>query len=119
MDCSLSHSIDLFSIKSLDQGQEDLSKEVEQMRSKFRRCEREWLAEKETLHRKLQLCQQFSGGSQSRGEVGREAFFTEQRSAQRTAGETRMQKRMQQLNVRDEGTFIYAASVLHLLHLTV
>ena len=90
------------SIKDLDKNQDDLSKEMEQIRSKFRRCEREWLAEKETLYRKLQLCQQL-GGAATAGRMAdvNAGFFTDQRSAVRLAGESRLQKKLQKVNVSD------------------
>ena len=88
------------SIKTLDHGQEDLAKELEQVRGKFRRCEREWLSEKETLHRKLQLCRQFGTSSSSSADVLGAGFFTDQRSALRLGGDARLHKRLQQVNVR-------------------
>ena len=80
-----------------------MQKELEDIRVKFRRCERQWLAEKETLYRKLQLCQQMGGGGSGPSGAAQDVnagFFTDQRAAVRLMGDARLQKKLQRANVR-------------------
>ncbi len=90
-------SFQLSSIRSVDEEQESLAHELVDSRSRFRRSEREWAAERETLLRKLQFCQEFGALPT---QVADDAFFTSQRSAMRLAGEGRLKKQIQRLHVR-------------------
>ena len=79
----------------MESNQEDISQDLIKSRSDFRRAERSWMAEKETLLRKLQLVQNF--GLSPTAEAG--GFFTDRRAAGRIAGDRSVQKQIQRLNV--------------------
>lgn len=84
-----------FRVKHMEGCLESLTKDLLRSRSVFRRSERGWAAEKETLVRKLQFAQHY-GVLPGGGEGG---FFTDQRSILRTSGDLRLQKQVQKLNV--------------------
>ena len=86
-------------MKRIETDHEALAEELVKCKSQHRRRERDWLAEKETLYRKLQLMQQLgSVVSSSAAEEG--GFFTDQRAAGRLAAEGKLKKQVQKLNVR-------------------
>ena len=81
----------------MESNQDELSEDLIKSRSSFRRSERAWMAEKETLLRKLQVLQHFGGGAISGPEAG--GFFTDRRAAGRIAGDQATQRQIQKLNV--------------------
>ena len=86
------------SVSKMESNQEDISQDLIKSRSDFRRAERSWMAEKETLLRKLQLVQNFAlSPTMAAAEAG--GFFTDKRAAGRAAGERSVQKQIQRLNV--------------------
>jgi len=68
-----------------------LAKELESSLVHLRKCERQWMAERESLHRKLQVAQRV--GNIGQPALGDKAF--------RPSGEARMQRQLQKLNVRN------------------
>ena len=80
----------------MENNQDDVSEELKSLRSNFRRKERAWVSEKESLLRKLQFVQHH-GSNLNDADI---AFFTEQRSAIRLGAEQRLRKQIQTLNVR-------------------
>ena len=89
-----------FSVKQIESSQASLAEELVSCKSRHRRQEREWLAEKETLHRKVQFLQQFGGGgAAAKDDATAGGFFTDQRAAGRLAAEGKLKKQVQRLNV--------------------
>ena len=91
----------------MESQQDELNTDLTTAKSQFRRSERNWMSEKETLHRKIQFLQNFGPSSDGLGEAGLTGgFFTDQRSAYRTGrgGDAKLQKQIQKLNVSQKIT---------------
>lgn len=84
----------------MESQQDELHSDLAHSKSQFRRSERNWMAEKEILHRKIQFLQNFGGAG---GEAADGGFFTDQRSAfrsgRRGGDAAQLQKKIQKLNV--------------------
>ena len=87
----------------MESQQDELNSDLTHSKSHYRRSERNWMSEKETLHRKIQFLQNFGPSSDGLGgsELATGGFFTDQRSAYRAArgGDAKLQKQIQKLNV--------------------
>ena len=88
----------LDSVGEMESNQEGISQDLIKSRAAFRRSERSWMAEKETLLRKLQLMQNFfPSPALAAAEAG--GFFTDARGAARIACDRNAQRQIQKLNV--------------------
>ena len=104
---SFNYAIFLCSVGKMESNQDDISQDLIKSRSDFRRSERSWMAEKETLLRKLQLVQNFALSPSAEAD----GFFTDKRAAGRVAGDLGVQKKIQRLNV-SESRYISRRAIL-------
>ena len=85
----------------MDLHQEELSADLAKTRSQFRRGERNWMLERDTLQRKLQYLQTFGGVPSEALAANAGGFFTDQRAAARQGlGDAQLKQQIQKLNVR-------------------
>ena len=78
------------SIKTMEGTQESTTKELIESKTQFRKGERQWMAEKEFLMRKVQFLQTY--GSVVPPSIDGGGFFTEDRSNKRRGGELKGKK---------------------------
>jgi hypothetical protein len=85
------------SIKTLEENQESVTKDLVHSKTEFRQTERGWMAEKEFLMRKLQFVQHY--GSVIPPSIDGGGYFTDQRSGLRKGGDLKNHRDVQKHNV--------------------
>ncbi len=95
-DTPLTRKICIFSIKTMEENQDATTKDLIHSKTEFRRSERNWMAEKEFLMRKLQFVQTYGSVIPPSVDGG---FYTDARSGLRKVGELKSHRDLQKLNV--------------------